>query len=200
MSRKLKLLSLNVRGLRNQNKRRAIFSYLKSQRATIYCLQETYSLANDEKVWSSEWDGHIIYSRETAHSRGACILLNPNSTYHFRTIESDSQGRFVIAKIEVEEEYFFIVNIYAPNDYRDQDNFINTLSEYIISKTDTSRVIIAGDWSLTPLIELINKVVNHGKQQLIETLFLTLWMNLILLTYIDNYTQEPNPLLTSQKP
>ena len=111
MSRKLKLLSLNVRGLRNQNKRRAIFSYLKSQRATIYCLQETYSLANDEKVWSSEWDGQIIYSHGTAHSRGACILLNPNSTYHFRTIESDSQGRFVIAKIEVEEEYFFIVNI-----------------------------------------------------------------------------------------
>ena len=67
MSRKLKLLSLIVRGLRNQNKRRAIFSYLKSQRATIYCLQETYSLANDEKVWSSEWDGQIIYSHGTAH-------------------------------------------------------------------------------------------------------------------------------------
>ena len=50
------------------------------------------------------------------------------------------------------------------------------------------------------IIIIINKVVNHGKQQLIETLFLTLWMNLILLTYIDNYTQEPNPLLTSQKP
>ena len=65
----------------------------------------------------------------------------------------------------------------APNDYRDQDNFIKTLSECIISKTNTSRVIIAGDWNLS-WIELINKVVNHGKQQLIETLFLTLWMNL----------------------
>ena len=160
---------------------------MKSQRAAIYCLQETHSLANDEKVWSSEWDGQIIYSHGTAHSRRACILSNPNSTYHFRAIESDPQRRFVIAKIEVEEEYFFIVNIYAPNHYRDQDNFIKTLSECIISKTDTSRVIIAS-------------MVNHGKQQLIETLFLTLWMYLILLTYINNYTQEPNRLLTSQKP
>ena len=41
------------------------------------------------------------------------------------------------------------MNIYAPNDYRDQDNFIKTLSECIISKTNTSRVIIAGDWNLT---------------------------------------------------
>ena len=67
--------------------------------------------------------------------------------------------RFVIAKIEVEEEYFFIVNIYAPNDYRDQDNFINTLSEYIISKTNTSRVIIAGDWNLT-----LNRIDKQGGQ------------------------------------
>ena len=115
---------------------------MKSQGARIYCLQETYSLANDEKVWSSEWDGQIIYSHGTAHSRGAYILLNPNSTYHFLTIESDPQGRFVIAKIKVEVGYFFIVNIYAPNDYREQDNFIKTLSEYIISKIDTSRVFV----------------------------------------------------------
>ena len=93
-------------------------------------------------MWSSEWDGQIIYSHGTAHSRGACILLNPNSTYHFLTIESNPQGRFVIAEIKVEVGYFFIVNIYAPNDYREQDNFIQTLSEYIISKIDTSRVFV----------------------------------------------------------
>ena len=166
MSRKLKLLSLNVRGLRNQNKRRAIFSYLKSQRATIYCLQETHCLANDEKVWSSEWDGQIIYSHGTAHSRGACTLLNPNSTYHFRTIESDSQGRFVIAKLGVEKEYFFIVDIYAPNDYRNEDNFIKTLSECIISKTNTSRVIIAGDWNLT-----LNRIDKQGGHNLWKRCF-----------------------------
>ena len=48
MSRKLKLLSLNVRGIRNVNKRRAILSYLKIKKATIFCLQETYSLPEDE--------------------------------------------------------------------------------------------------------------------------------------------------------
>ena len=53
------------------------------------------------------------------------------------------------------------MNIYAPNDYRDQDNFIQTLSEYITSKTDTSRVIIAGDWNLT-----LNRIDKHGGQHM----------------------------------
>ena len=61
MSRKLKLLSLNVRGLRNVNKRRAIFSYLKTQKATIFCLQETYSSIEGEKVWAAEWGGKIFF-------------------------------------------------------------------------------------------------------------------------------------------
>ena len=39
----VKFLTLNVRGLRNQEKRRSIFSYLKRQKANIYLLQETFS-------------------------------------------------------------------------------------------------------------------------------------------------------------
>jgi len=104
-----------VRGRHNQNKRRAIFFHLQPFfpffPVTIYCLQETYSLVNDKKVGSLECDGQIICSHGTAHSRGACILFNPNSTFHFQTIKSDPQGRFVIAEITVEEEYFFIENI-----------------------------------------------------------------------------------------
>ena len=50
MSRMLKPLFLNVRGLRDVNKRRAIFSYLESQKATIFCLQETYSSPEDDKI------------------------------------------------------------------------------------------------------------------------------------------------------
>ena len=36
---------------------------------------------------------------------------------------------------------------YAPNDYRDQNEFIKTLGESLLRKTDTSRFIIAGDWN-----------------------------------------------------
>lgn len=149
MSRKVKLLSLNVRGLRNVNKRRAIFSYLKMQKATIFCLQETYSSPQDEQLWSAEWGGRIIYSHGTTHSKGVCTLLNTNSPFNLSSIQVDPEGRLLIAKLTIEEKSFFITNIYAPNNCHDQDDFIKTLSQQLISKTDTSKVIIAGDWNIT---------------------------------------------------
>ena len=74
---KCKVLSLNVRGIREQTKRRGIFSYLKDQKADFYFLQETYSTISDEAVWKTEWGGDIIFSHGNCHSRGVCILIGP---------------------------------------------------------------------------------------------------------------------------
>ena len=87
----------------------------KSQKATIFCLQETYSSPEDEKLWSAEWGASIIYSRGTTYSKGVCILLNPSSPFNLSTIKVDPEGRFLIAKLTIEEKYFFITNIYGPN-------------------------------------------------------------------------------------
>ena len=138
-----------MRGLRNVNKRRVIFSYLKIQKATIFCLPETYSSPEDEKLWSAEWGGRIIYSHVTTHSKGVCTLLNPSSPFNLSSIQVDPEGRFLIAKLTIEEKYFFITNIYGPNNCHDQDDFIKTLSQQIMSKTDISKVIISGDWNIT---------------------------------------------------
>ena len=78
MSHKLKLLSLNVRGLRNKRKRRAIFSYSKAPKGKIFCLQETYSLVEDERVWSGEWGNNILFSHGSAqcfHSSKSLLHL-----------------------------------------------------------------------------------------------------------------------------
>ena len=74
---KSKIISLNVRGIRDQTKRRSILTYLKEQKANFYFLQETYSDVNDELIWQSEWGGKILFSHGTDHSKGVCILLDP---------------------------------------------------------------------------------------------------------------------------
>jgi len=51
---KLNILSLNVRGIRDQIKRRNIFSFLKDFKAIIYFLQETYPDLRDEIIWQDE--------------------------------------------------------------------------------------------------------------------------------------------------
>ena len=48
-SSRFDVFSLNVWGIRDQAKRRGIFSFLKDQKANIFFLQETYSEPNDEK-------------------------------------------------------------------------------------------------------------------------------------------------------
>lgn len=74
---KFKIISLNVRGIRDQTKRRSILTYLKEQKANFYFLQETYSDVNDELIWQSEWGGKILFSHGTDHSKGVFILLDP---------------------------------------------------------------------------------------------------------------------------
>ena len=172
----IKILSLNVRGLRNQVKRRALFLYLKNQKADFCCLQETFSLKEDEIPWASEWGGKIILSNGTEHSKGTCILQKPNSLFVLKCLFTDPNGRLVIAKIKVSDEELFLASVYAPCDLQNQSIFIQNLSSYIVSKTNTSKLIIAGDWNTT-----LHSTDKHGgrpwMKQVIETLFSILWTN-----------------------
>ena len=52
------IISVNIRGLKDESKRRCIFDYYRN-RCDILCLQETHSEEKDEKVWSNEWGGTL---------------------------------------------------------------------------------------------------------------------------------------------
>ena len=133
MAHKLKILSLNVRGLRNTNKRRAIFSYLKNQNATIFNLQETFSKPEDEKIWTAEWGGKLFFSHGTEPSKGVTMLINPGSKFQVSILEIDPHGRYLITKLQVEHTIFYVINVYAPNDYREQERFVRILGEKLVS-------------------------------------------------------------------
>ena len=145
----LKLLSLNVRGLRNREKRRSIFSYLKNQKAGVYLLQETFSNHNDEKIWSAEWGGQIFFSHGSDHSKGVCVLIKPNCVLSAEALEIDLNGRFIILRLKTGENALYVINVYAPTDKSEQIDFIDFLSKKVISLTDISNLVIAGDWNTT---------------------------------------------------
>ena len=92
----IKILSLNVKGLRNPVKRRALFLYLKNQRADLYCLQETHSKKEDEIPWPSEWGGKILFSHDTEHSKGTCIMQRPNSLFFLKSLRPIYTVRFLL--------------------------------------------------------------------------------------------------------
>ena len=74
----IKILSLNVRGLRNHVKRRALFLYPKNQKADFYCLQETFS---NEVPWASEWSHGTKHSRYLHIAEAKLFVLLRTSVY-----------------------------------------------------------------------------------------------------------------------
>ena len=78
------------------------------------------------------------------------MLIKPNSLIQVEIVELDTNGRYIILRLKTPGETIFnIVNIYAPTDYREQINFIESFTKKIISLTDLSNLIIAGDWNAT---------------------------------------------------
>ena len=117
---KFDVLSLNVRGIRDQIKRRSIFSYLKNQKANIYFLQETHSERADEKMWTNEWGGELFFSHGTTHSKGVCILINPSAQPKIDYYYANDSGRIVLITINFNGQKLSLCNIYAPNDQVNQ--------------------------------------------------------------------------------
>ena len=103
-------------------------------------------------------------------------MQRPNSLFSFKCLSTDPNGRFVIAKIKLGDKDFFPASVYAPCDSQQQSLFIQNLCTDIVSKTNTSRIIIAGDWNTT--LHSIDKMEGvHGKKQAIGITFLVLWTN-----------------------
>ena len=120
------IISINVRGIREQGKRRSIFSYLKDQKSRFCFLQETYSELNDENIWRNEWGGEIFFSHGTRHSKGVCILIHPSVRDKVELFFTDKLGRIVLITIVINSLKLSLCNIYAPNNQTEQLDFRRT--------------------------------------------------------------------------
>ena len=119
MSIAFKLVSLNARGIRTFEKRKAIFAWLMKQQADICFLQETYSTIEIENSWKMQWKGNMFFSHGSQHGRGVLILIKNSLEFELKSVRQDSQGRFIILEALVQDQKFLFVNIYAPNKTRD---------------------------------------------------------------------------------
>ena len=57
-------MSLNVRGLKNSTKRKAIFLFCKDQKSQCVFLQKTHSVMIDEKFWKLQWGDYVFLLME----------------------------------------------------------------------------------------------------------------------------------------
>ena len=98
------MLSLNVRGSRNFNKRRSLFAWCRKQNANIIFLQETHSTRDKEKQWKAEWGTPIELARGSSNARGLAILLHNGFDCNIKQKLVDPAGRYVGVQAQINDE------------------------------------------------------------------------------------------------
>ena len=125
------LLSLNVRGIRTFEKRKAVFSWLVNSDADIIFLQETYSTRDIENIWTKKWKGEVFFSHGSNHSRGVLVLIKDNLDFKIHSTKVDSQGRYIFLEAYIQDSPYFLLNIYAPNKCSEQFLFFKDVSDIL---------------------------------------------------------------------
>ena len=112
----LRIVSLNVNGLRNDKKREMVFNHLIREKYDIICLQETHSANIDENLWKSQWGGDIIFSHGERDSRGVAVLASRRSGIKLANPDCDNHGRILTCDFFWQSINLNLLNIYTPND------------------------------------------------------------------------------------
>ena len=73
----VRILSQNVRGLQDINKRRSVFHHFRTK-ADIICLQEMHSDENSH-LWNNMWGAEAYWSSGSSNAKGVGILIKKNS-------------------------------------------------------------------------------------------------------------------------
>ena len=167
----LKVLSLNVRGLREKPKRCEIFEWLKTYHMgneSIIFLQETHSTPEIEKLWIRDWGAPIFFSHGTSASAGVAILLPRNINPDLVKMKRQEDGRKMLIELASFEEKIFLLNVYAPtsNCHKAQSEFIDGLVSDMEQYADS--LIIGGDFNIHLNPEL-DKFHNSSQQTFSST-------------------------------
>ena len=175
-----RVVSINVRGLLDNVKRRAVFQKYRVN-ADFLIMQETHSQPEHEKLWISEWGGKAIFAHGTQSSRGIAIFTSDEMFSYVRNIYSSEDGRTIMIDIHEQdkESIITLVAIYAPN--QDTPQYFQHIAQML--KLRSENKIIIGDFNCVLNVDLDRKNTynNNNKSKDIlddimdEFLLLDIW-------------------------
>ena len=143
---KLKVASVNCRGLNTENKLMQLRDYLNLYQIDICLVQETHlnSKENLDKLSLFCEKYKIVCPLSETKSRGVGILVKEalvnDETLEFRFFEN----RTLSLDLKIDQNIISIVNIYAPNLRVEQVKFIEELHSFLYDKKN---IIFGGDFN-----------------------------------------------------
>ena len=141
---KLKIISFNTQGLKSPNKRKKVLNWATRKHFDIMAIQESHYIPEDKESWEETWKGRILSSAGCNNSRGVTFLLAANLEHQLEGTYRDTEGRWIILDIIIQNTRFTIANYYGPND----DNPIHVINMIgKIEELSNSHTILCGDFN-----------------------------------------------------
>ena len=142
----IRILSMNVQGFGNANKRTAIISHIKRFKPNVICLSDTRLDTRGEINLLNEFQYYGYFSSLSSNARGVAILISKNFPIKVEKVQKDETGNWIILSCIFESKKINLANIYGPNN--DDPQFFEVLFENL-RKSDIPRNIICGDFNTT---------------------------------------------------
>ena len=109
----LSIITLNVNGLNAPIKRHRGADWIKKQKPSVCCVQETHLRTKDTfrlKVRGSE---KIFHDNGQDRKAGAAILISDKIDFKMKVIKKDKEGHYLMVKGSIHGEDVTMIDIYA---------------------------------------------------------------------------------------
>ena len=93
------MASVNVRSLKDNLKRLALFHKLKSTRYDVIYLQETHRTLQEESLYTSEWSGSSFWNSYKSNESGSAVLFGETFRPRVNGVFKGTQGQNIIIDI-----------------------------------------------------------------------------------------------------
>ena len=143
---KFKVLTVNVKGLSNHNKRTKIFNNRKTKKIDNTLLQESHSIKITETKWQQDGNGMELGNSGPAyHSTDVAILFSENFKGKMQNIVNNNAARIITITFTLNKQNFHITTQYCPNKLYHRENFFQLLTNHV---TSTQSTIIGSDFNM----------------------------------------------------
>lgn len=140
-----KILTLNVKGLNSNVKRRLLLTELRSSKADIVFLQETHFNEEGSFTFAKRYYPSAYLASTTRKKAGVAILVAGTCPLQVSSSYSDPQGRYIIVQGMLRDIPVTLCNVYAPN--TSQIHFLNKVLARL-ARLPPAALILGGDFNM----------------------------------------------------
>lgn len=113
--RGLRIITWNVKGLRNPVKKQRVLSHLARMKCQVALLQESHLKLQDLTSLRKQWVGEMFCSPAVNNKNGVIILFHKSLNVTLLNEFTDANGRWIYLDVKVNGHQLSFCNVYGPN-------------------------------------------------------------------------------------